>query len=464
MSHLDPQPTAPPPACSEAREAFALELAGGPAPGPLVRAHVAACRDCADAVARIERIWAMPAAAFPKAAIAPDSLDHLFAKSLDRGRDDERDAAPAPVVPLASRRSTREGSSARPREHRGNGLAAAIGFALAASLVAVALLMPGVHEPAAGVARATPAPTPAGLPGVRLADARGDVSFVPADGSVVPAPKKGDALEPGLFAASGGAALAIEGAGTLAVRGDATVLIGGTERAPTITIARGEIFVDLPQGTIRSFDVRTPTGNVRVTGTKFGVKVGPKKTNVQVTEGTVVVTGADGTQQAVTAGEAADLSAGGVPALVAPIDAERDPFGWVRDLAPAIAPAKPEVVAVRRSTRSVGPGEAAVPVQEVSGLDKTAIENAMEKRSASMWRCYEVALVRHPSLEVRADITFRVDEDGRAKNVRVSGVPEQHAALASCLREATRAAVFPGSAPGTTVDVKYPVQFVVTDR
>lgn len=451
MSHTATNPISPPPACADAREAFALELAGGPAPSAPVRAHVAACRECADAVARIEKIWAVPpsafAAALPKPAV-PTSMDRMLAGALERAK---QEPSVAPVTDLSSR-----------RERRGNLVPAAIGFALAASLAAIAWVGPQMISPPVEVAVATPtpAPVPMGPPGVRLKEAKGEVSFVPIDGKVIAALKKDDVIPPGLFAATGGAALSIEGAGTLAVRGDSTVLIGGTEKAPVVTIARGEIFVDLPKGSIRSFFVQTPTGQVRVTGTQFGVKVGAQQTNVEVTRGSVVISGPDG-ETAVQAGEAANLKAGEVPALVAPADPNGDPRGWVREVAPDIAPPKPVASLSVQRTRMVSAanGESHKEVQEVSGLDKDAIANGMDKRYASLRRCYEVELVKDSALEIRAEVSFRVDEDGRPENVRVAGLPEKHMKMGLCLMDATKAAVFPGAAKGTEVQVRYPLVF-----
>jgi hypothetical protein len=348
------------------------------------------------------------------------------------------------------------------REKRGTLVPAAIGFALAASLAAIAWLGPQLLTQPQELAVITPAPapTPAGPPGVRLKDAKGEVSFVPIDGSVIAALKKDDAIPPGLFAATGGAALEIEGAGVLAVRGDSTVLIGGTEKAPVVTIARGEIFVDLPKGTIRSFFVHTPTGAVRVTGTQFGVKVGPQQTNVEVTRGSVVVSGPEG-ETTVQAGEAANLQSGTIPALVAPADPNGDPRGWVREIAPEIAPPKPVASLSVQRTRMVSAanGDTHREVQEVSGLDKDAISNGMDKRYAALRRCYEVELHRDPSLQIKAEVSFRVDEDGRPENVRVAGLPKEHMKMGLCLMEATKAAVFPGAAPGTEVAVRYPLVF-----
>lgn len=456
MSNSQIHPHSPPGPCAEAREAFALELAGGPAPSAPVRAHVVACRDCADAVGRIERIWSVPAGAFapllspPKT--TPDSLERMLAGALARAK---QEPAADDVVSLASHRERR----------RSPLVPAAVGFALAASLAALAYLSPGVlAPPAEPIAVATPTPVvPAGPPGVRLASAKGDVSFVPIDGSVLSAPKAGDALPPGLFAATGGAALEIEGAGTLALRGDATVLIGGTERAPVVTIARGEIFVDLPKGTIRSFFVQTPTGQVRVTGTQFGVKVGPQGTNVEVTRGSVIVTSPEG-ETSVEAGQAVNLKGGAVPALVSPVDPQRDPRGWLRDVAPHVAPPVPvsSLSLQKTKTTTNADGGTREVIQEISGIDRLAIENAMDRRSASLRRCYEVELVREPELVIRAEVTFRVDEDGRPENVRVAGLPPRHMKMGLCLMDAAKAAVFPGAAPGTQVEVRYPIQFEPT--
>src|SRR5439155_12377350 len=131
--------------------------------------------------------------------------------------------------------------------------------------------------------------------------------------------------------ASRGAALRVEGAGLLAVRGDTAVVISGVKGAPELAVARGEIYVDLPKGTIHTFVVRTPTGSVHVTGTAFEVKAGAKATTVTVTRGSVKLVGAGGVT-AVGAGEAATLTAVGAPTsglLREPTD-----LNWVRELAP----------------------------------------------------------------------------------------------------------------------------------
>ena len=451
MSNTQIHPISPPGPCADAREAFALELAGGPAPSSPVRAHVAACRDCTAAIARIEQIWSLPAAAFEMPKATPDSMDRMLAGALARA---QQAPAVADVVSLSSRRHD--------GERRSPLAPAAIGFALAATIAGLAWIGPGMLAPPVetiAVVTPTPVEPPKGPPGVRLAGAKGDVSFVPLDGSVLTTPKAGDVLPPGLFAATGGAALAIEGAGTLAVRGDATVLIGGTEREPVVTIARGEIFVDLPKGSIKSFFVHTPTGQVRVTGTQFGVKVGPQGTNVEVTRGSVIVAGPEG-QTAIEAGQAANLKSGTVPALVAPADPAGDPLRWVRDIAPHIAPPAAVAVSLKQTkTTTTASGGTQEEVQEVSGLDRIAIENAMGKRDASFRRCFDLARMKDPELTVRAEITFRVDEDGRAENVRVAGLPDEHMKMGLCLMDSAKSAVFPGAAPGTQVQVRYPIQF-----
>jgi hypothetical protein len=83
----------------------------------------------------------------------------------------------------------------------------------------------------------------------------------------------------------------------------------------------------------RGFVVRTPHGDVTVTGTRFGVAVDATgaATNVDVAEGSVVVS-ASGAEGKVTAGERMTADSGGVSGAMARPDGTALP-GWLGDLA-----------------------------------------------------------------------------------------------------------------------------------
>lgn len=443
-----------PPACQHAREVVGLRLAGDTVIDAAADAHVQSCSPCATVTARMARVWQVAGEVLPARAIPAARLDAILNDVLAGARSEEKapvsGTAPAParILPTRERRSSHEG------------FAFATGLALAATIAAVALLGPGLVAPPAGdpLARATVAP-PAGPPRVSLAAARGEVSHVPADGSVIGVPKAGDVLPPGLFAASEGAALSIEGEGLLAVRGEASVVVGGNAGAPEIFIARGEIFVDLPKGTIRTFVVRTPTGAVHVTGTQFDVKVKAGETAVEVTRGSVIVKGPGG-ERAVSGGEAAVLR-DGIPVEGLVTSPAADPHGWVRDLAPErVGPAPAIAIAPRPvpAAPEAGLPKADDGVIHVAGLDKLVVENAMEKREAAIRYCYEQALVKAPELVVRAALRFRIDEDGRAKDITIAGLPAGQQKLGGCLETAAKAAIFPPTVPGTEVTVSYPLK------
>jgi hypothetical protein len=448
MSSLEYQDDLPP-ACRAAREAFGLALANGEqATDP----HLATCDACARATTAMRRIWEGSAEVMTslREELDPARSERLLAGSLLRAKQEQ-----PPAVILPFRRAPRSTSS-----NVGFGLA--LGFALAAGLAAIVFVGPRLFEQPKEPIAVEPAPTPAGPVQVRLASAKGDVSMVPADGTLIQTPKAGDALPPGLFAATGGAALSIEGQGLLAVRGDATILIGGSHGDPELSVAKGEIFVDLPKGTIKTFLVRTPTGAVRVTGTQFDVKAGPSSTHVKVTRGSVKVTGANG-ETAVTEGQSATISKDGIPVMDLVVSPTDDAYGWVRDLAPDRAPAEPIGLAIKdrpglHATPAATPGEA-TGVLALPGLDPLVVNDAMEKRQASMRYCYDKALMDDANLVVKADLHFTVDDYGAAKNFRIDGLPKGQEALEACLMDAAQKAVFPKSAPGTQVDVNYHLRF-----
>lgn len=450
MSTVEVRKTLPP-ECDRARETFALALADGLDVPAAARAHAERCNDgCAKAFARIERVWGVAGDTLPRIRPIPQArLDAVATRALDAARAPAITNEVAKILPLRRERA--------PARHQFSAFAAAV--ALAAMVATVAILGPALMPPPVTKVAVAPTPAPVRPPRVTLTAAKGQVSLVPADGSVFKSPAAGDLLPPGLFSASQGAALSIEGAGLLAVRGDTTVLIGGAAGAPDLAVARGEIFVDLPKGTIQTFIVHTPTGSVNVTGTQFGVKVAPTKTEVEVTRGTVIVKSPNG-EQAVGAGEAAKIGGDSAPALITGSDPATDPLAWVRDLAPDRVPPRP-VVAIRTTGTPTPLGAAgSTPVAHLPGLAKEVVEMAMDKRGDAMRRCYELELVRDPALVVRAALQFRVDEDGRAKDLIVTGVPATHPALGTCLVEAAASAIFPAAAPGTEIDVTYPVHFV----
>jgi len=438
--------------CDRAREAFGLALADGLTAPAEAAAHATGCAACAKAFVKMERIWGVAGDALPRLRPVPAArLEEIPARALSA-------AKPAPIMPTVAKIVPLRRERAPRREIAP--FAAALALAAMVALVAIlgpAMVTPPVVNPDAIAVRPTPV-IPAKPPRVTLAAAKGSVSLVPADGSVVKSPVAGDSLPAGLFSASNGAALSIEGAGLLAVRGDTTVLIGGATGAPDLAVARGEIFVDLPKGTIHTFVVHTPTGTVNVTGTQFNVKVAPAETQVEVTRGTVIVRGPHG-EQAVGAGEAAKLISKDAPVIIRASDPASDPLEWVRDLAPDRVPPPPVVAIQTRPKHAATNG--GTPSNEVAvlpGLDKKVVEMSMEKREAAMRHCYEMELPRDPSLVVRAALRFKVDEDGRPKELRVEGI-ESRPALGACLIQAAGAAVFPATAPGTEIEVSYPIRF-----
>jgi len=77
-----------------------------------------------------------------------------------------------------------------------------------------------------------------------------------------------------------------------------------------VRLYRGEAFFDVAPDAARPFTVRTGTGEVRVLGTRFNVRVAADRTIVTVIEGTVRIT-ADGADPVVlTAGQAGSLAFG----------------------------------------------------------------------------------------------------------------------------------------------------------
>lgn len=455
-----------PPGCQRAREAFGLKLIGEPVADADALRHPETCEACTRIIARMARVWDVAGDVLPDLQPLPEArfeavLENVLADSRQENRTPE--AAPSTTaIPVATPHNVVPLRRAREERDR-TGFRFAVGLALAAGLAAFALLGPGLLSapaPSGQVAEEAPIEPVR----VTLAAAKGDVSFVPADGRVVAAPKRGETLGPGLFAATGGAALDVPGGGLLAVRGDTTVVIGGGSAVPEISIARGEIFVDLPKGSVQGFTVRTPTGAVRVTGTRFDVKVAPDATRVEVTRGSVVLAGPNG-ETSVAAGEAASLGRDGAPVEVEIADPARDPLRWVRDLAPdRVGPAPLAIAPVQPRPTATAADE---PIEEViyaAGLDKLVVENALAKRRAAMRYCYEQALVRTPGLgELRASLRFRVDEQGRAEDLRIAGLPADQQELGACLRTAAESAVFPPTSPGTEVRVRYPVRLQPAD-
>lgn len=430
-----------PPPCARTRDAFGLQLVDGSPPGSEAEAHVKICPSCALVIGRMREVWDTAGDALPSLKPAKN-LDAI----LERVIAGQGEIEPAEVLPFK-----------KPRERRvlrrSDAIGVTIGLALAASLFAFSLLIPQLFEtPVTPIAEALK-----GAPKVVLSAAKGDVSHVPADGSVMRAPVAGDALPPGLFAATGGAALAIEGQGLLAVRGDSQVWIGGAEGAPELAIARGEIFVDLPKGTIQTFIVRTPSGAVHVTGTQFDVKVKKDSTRVDVTRGSVKLVVPAG-ETAVLEGQSGHMGAEGVSTVALVVSPVEDPLSWVRDLAPDRVPAAAVVAMAIPKRATVVPAADDLDTLVTAGLPRLVVENAMDKREASMRYCYEQALVQAPDLRVRLAIRFTVDEDGRPESLRVDGVPAQHDKLRACILEAASAARFPATAPGTEVRISYPVK------
>src|SRR5262249_51258969 len=98
------------------------------------------------------------------------------------------------------------------------------------------------------------------------------------------------------------------GSGVHAEMSGATALkLLGTEK---LALERGSVWLNVTPGG-KGFEVETPFGLVKVTGTKFGVTVNDHETRVEVAEGSVAVSQAQGAGK-VTAGQTLTASAAGI--------------------------------------------------------------------------------------------------------------------------------------------------------
>jgi ferric-dicitrate binding protein FerR (iron transport regulator) len=112
----------------------------------------------------------------------------------------------------------------------------------------------------------------------------------------------------------------------LAIGGSTNLTLRATNR---IRLDGGSVWLSVKPGG-EGFDVETPFGDVRVTGTIFGVSVDAESANVEVTEGSVRVEGPRGFVT-LGAGERATATATDVSEPVARSEADRVAF-WVAEL------------------------------------------------------------------------------------------------------------------------------------
>ncbi|MED5543959.1 FecR family protein [Novosphingobium decolorationis] len=89
-----------------------------------------------------------------------------------------------------------------------------------------------------------------------------------------------------------------------------TIALGRTQRA--IVLEKGEAFFEVARDPDRPFTVEAPDVRVRVLGTKFNVSRSGDTTRVAVTEGSVAVTGPDGTVHQLTRNSLAEITASSV--------------------------------------------------------------------------------------------------------------------------------------------------------
>jgi hypothetical protein len=141
------------------------------------------------------------------------------------------------------------------------------------------------------------------------------------------------ALRPGSVfrTAPGTRAFFSVGPAVVAAAGDTALTLG--ERATRLRLDRGRVWLDV-QRDGRGFEIETPHGIVRVTGTRFGVTIDPARdtTLVEVAEGSVAVEGVAGDVTAVTAGAQllADAAVVGAPS---PRPGGTELPAWIGELA-----------------------------------------------------------------------------------------------------------------------------------
>ena len=109
---------------------------------------------------------------------------------------------------------------------------------------------------------------------------------------------------------TGEAKLTLGGYAEVRMRPGTSVLIGGAESAEEIVLARGEVECEVETQKDETFSVQTELGTVSVVGTHFTVRLTGKEAGVNgrrmwvtVMVGAVMVTGLDGAQSVLQAGE-----------------------------------------------------------------------------------------------------------------------------------------------------------------
>lgn len=94
---------------------------------------------------------------------------------------------------------------------------------------------------------------------------------------------------------------------------DTAIAVDMTDDGRHVRLLRGEAWFDVAPDAARPFTVDTPMGTVRVTGTRFNLRIADDKTDVSLAEGRVSLTGRDlGDALILAPGESAQLTAAGV--------------------------------------------------------------------------------------------------------------------------------------------------------
>ncbi|UTW51106.1 FecR family protein [bacterium SCSIO 12827] len=94
---------------------------------------------------------------------------------------------------------------------------------------------------------------------------------------------------------------------------DTAIAIDMTDNGRHVRLFRGEAWFDVAPDAARPFTVDTPMGTVRVTGTRFNLRIADSKADVSLTEGRVRLTDRRlGDTLILTPGESAQLTAAGI--------------------------------------------------------------------------------------------------------------------------------------------------------
>ncbi len=122
----------------------------------------------------------------------------------------------------------------------------------------------------------------------------------------------------------GTAELSLGGYARVTMRPGSTAQIAGAQNAEEVVLSRGDVKCDVDAAGTRTFAVRTEFGTVSVVGTRFTVQLTGEETQmngrkmlVNVLAGVVLVTGLNGAQSVVTAGERRAWGRGGARAATA---------------------------------------------------------------------------------------------------------------------------------------------------